>query len=156
MACRPGEDDCHQNEGLSLCTERGDNSPHEWPPCDVIPANSLICLWGKIQQRLITPVTVRVELCTDAQKNIVNRRLGFGGSKWTVLLATRRSMLLLGSVGRAVARLVEAGLLSVVAGGLGTGSGYTTTSAACVSSSRMEEPPELQMEWPRLISPGEE
>lgn len=65
-------------------------------------------------------------------------------------------MLLLGPVGRAAARLVEAGLLSVVAGGLGTGSGYTTTSAACVSSSRIAEYHELQLERPRLVGPGEE
>lgn len=64
-----------------MCTEVVDNSPTEWPPCDLIPAIPLICPWGKIQRRLITSAMVRIELCTDAQKNVVHRRLGLSGFK---------------------------------------------------------------------------
>lgn len=91
---------------------------------------------------------VRVELCSDAQKNIVHWRFGLSGSKWTVLLDMGRSssVLLLGPVGSGVARLVDAGLLSVAASRRGTGGGHTTTSAVCVSSFRNGELDELQLE----------
>lgn len=98
---------------------------------------------------------VCIELCSDAQKNTIHGRLGFSGSKWTVLLAMRRSssVLLLGPSGRGVARLVEAGLLAVAASRRSTGSGYTATGAACVSSTRTGEFDELQLERTRLIGP---
>lgn len=59
-------------------------------------------------------------------------------------------------MGRGVARLVEAGLLSVAASRRDTGSDYTATSAAFVSSPRTRGFDEVRMERRRLIGPGEE
>lgn len=99
------------------------------------------------RRRLITPAVVRVELCTDAKKNISHGRLEFSGFNGVSLLATRRSssVLLLGPVRNGVAMLVKIGLLCVPCSRRGTGGGYTTTSAAHISSARNEEYHDFQL-----------